>query len=118
MKVIVAGSRTITSYRSVEKAIEKSPFKITELVCGMSRGVDLLGKRWAESHDIPVKEFPARWDIHGKVAGILRNQEMAFYAEALIAIWDGRSRGTFHMIKYMRDKMMKPVEIWRIVVRL
>ena len=117
MKVIVAGSRNITSYRIVKAVLDDPPFEITEVVCGMARGVDLMGKRWAEENDIPVKEFPAHWDIHGKVAGVLRNQQMAFYANALIAIWDGKSRGTSNMIKYMRDKMMKPTKIWRTVVQ-
>lgn len=31
-------------------------------------------------------------------AGFKRNSEMARYADGLIAIWDGRSNGTKHMI--------------------
>lgn len=100
MKVIIAGSRSITDSDSVAIAVILSQFSpITEVVCGMADGVDLLGKRRAEEKGIPVAEFPADWKRHGRRAGILRNQQMAEYADALIAVWDGESRGTAHMIK-------------------
>ena len=111
MRVIIAGSRTIEDYDLVKKAIKDSGFDITEVVSGGAIGVDCLGEWWAEENDIPVKEFTAYWHIQGKPAGILRNQQMALYANALIAVWDGKSKGTKHMIEYMRDKMMKPTLI-------
>lgn len=37
-------------------------------------------------------------DKHGKMAGPIRNLEMAKYADGLIAFWDGKSRGTRDMI--------------------
>jgi hypothetical protein len=57
-----------------------------------------LGVRWAAAHNIPVKPFPAAWKSLGRQAGYLRNEEMARYADALIAVWDGASNGTRHMI--------------------
>lgn len=108
MKVIIAGSRSITEPHLMLEAIYKSEFRITEVVSGMAVGVDRLGVWWANHKKIPVKKFYPDWKYLGKSAGIIRNQEMALYADALIAVWDGKSRGTRHMIKYMRDKMMKP----------
>lgn len=93
MKVIIAGSRGITDYAIVERAIRESGFQITEVVSGTARGVDRLGERWAAEHGIPVAPFPADWKI-GKNAGILRNAQMAEYAEAAIIIWDGSSNGS------------------------
>lgn len=49
---------------------------------------------------IPVIHFPANWDKHGKSAGHIRNAEMAKYADALVAFWDGKSKGTKGMIDY------------------
>lgn len=98
MKTIIAGSRTIVDINIVEKAIKDSGFDITEVVCGEARGVDSLGKKWAIHHNIPVASFPAAWDVHGRSAGFIRNREMAAYGEALIAIWDGKSKGTASMI--------------------
>jgi len=98
MKTIIAGSREVTSYHEVKQAIEKSEFDITQVVSGCARGVDRLGEKFAADYNIPCVKFPADWNTHGKRAGYLRNQQMADYADALIAIWDGESRGTKHMI--------------------
>ena len=98
MKTIIAGGRDIEDYDAVVTAVELSGFEITEVVSGAARGVDSLGERWAEEHGIHVKQFPARWEKHGRKAGPLRNEEMAKYADALIAVWDGASRGTENMI--------------------
>lgn len=104
MKVIVAGSRGITDYEIVKGSIEASPFIISEIVSGGARGVDRLGERWAEETNCPYTRFPAEWHKHGRSAGYIRNTHMANYADALIAIWDGHSPGTRHMIKAAREK--------------
>lgn len=104
MKTIIAGSRTIASYEVVQKAVllaQGAGLEITEVVSGKARGIDTLGEEWAKANNIPVAEFPVRaadWKRYGKRAGYLRNQQMGEYADALIAIWDGKSRGTVHMI--------------------
>jgi hypothetical protein len=98
MKTIIAGSRTITDYSLVEDAVRKSGFHITRVVSGHARGVDTLGEQWANEHIVPLVIFEAHWEVFGKRAGIIRNCEMASYADALIAIWDGQSKGTAHMI--------------------
>lgn len=108
MKVIVAGSRHIDSVAAVNAAILGSGFKITELVSGRCEGVDQTAEALARLHGLPVKEFPANWSKHGKAAGPIRNREMAEYADALIAIWDGESRGTKNMIETM-EKLKKQV---------
>src|SRR5690242_15034090 len=98
MRVIIAGSRDIKDVSLVAQAVERSGFNVTEVVEGGARGVDTLAFGWAQLQKIPVKPFPANWKRYGRQAGILRNIEMADYADALIAIWDGKSRGTRHMI--------------------
>lgn len=104
MKVIIAGSRDITKYNTVEQAVKLSGFEITEVVSGKARGVDTLGEVWALTHNIPVASFPANWNKHGRAAGPIRNCEMAEYAEALIAVYDGESTGTANMITQARSK--------------
>lgn len=42
--------------------------------------------------------------MDGKKAGIFRNIAMAEYAHALIAFWDGESKGTAHMIQAARER--------------
>lgn len=110
MRTIIAGGREITDYEEVCRAILFSNFDITEVVSGKARGVDTLGEQFAKEFNIPIKEFPADWNKHGKAAGPIRNCEMADYVGdegALIAIWDGQSRGTKHMIDYATKKGLK-----------
>ena len=105
MKVIIAGSRSISDSFIVHTIIDNFDLfdNITEVVSGKCpSGVDKLGEEWAEANDRPVKLFPADWKTYGKGAGYKRNQEMAEYAEALLAIWDGESKGTGHMIDIAR----------------
>lgn len=104
MKTIIAGSRTVTNLAVVSHAIECSGFDITEVVSGQARGVDTLGEIWGRSKRLPITEFPADWKRHGRRAGYLRNEEMAQYADALIAVWDGESRGTKHMIDIAKKR--------------
>lgn len=105
MKTIIAGSRTITNYAIVLEAIRNSGFQVTEVVCGGAAGVDSLGELYAfEMDGVSIKKFPANWSLYGKKAGHIRNQEMAEYAEALIAVWDGKSTGTQDMIARAQEK--------------
>jgi hypothetical protein len=108
MKTIIAGSRNINNYSLLCRVMKDVPWEITEVVCGKARGVDTLGERWAHEHGIPVKEFPADWDTHGKAAGPIRNKQMAEYADALVALRLNKSAGTTHMINTM-IKMNKRV---------
>lgn len=108
MKVIIAGSRNLElGVFSMRDIVNASGFDITEVVSGTARGVDSSGEHWAEYHDIPVKRFPADWKRFGKSAGAIRNAQMAHYADALIAIWDGESRGTKNMIDIANKKRLK-----------
>lgn len=107
MKTIIAGSRSIGDLATVLRAVNEAGWTITEVVCGGARGVDTLGELWAHRAGVPVRRFPADWDKHGKAAGPIRNGEMADYAEALIAIWDGVSPGTWNMIQQGRRRGLK-----------
>ena len=99
-KVIIAGTRTFSDYSLLKDGCNhylKNKSEIT-VVCGMAKGADLLGKRYAQENNFPCTEFPANWEKYGRGAGYIRNEEMAKNADALIAFWDGKSKGTGHMI--------------------
>lgn len=112
MRTIIAGSRTVPDYSIVEEAIMESGFVITEVVSGTCRGPDKWGEVWARKRGIPIKCFEPEWQLKGRAAGILRNEEMGDYADALIAVWDGVSRGTKHMIDYAKKKGLR-VFVWK-----
>lgn len=99
MRVAIVGSRTITDIRHVEDAVRMSGFSITTLICGTARGPDTLGEQLAKQHGVPIEYFRPDWDTYGKQAGYLRNSQMAERAQAVIAVWDGKSRGTAQMIQ-------------------
>jgi hypothetical protein len=110
MKIIIAGSRTINNIAEVYRAFLNSHFDPDEIVSGGAKGVDKLGERIAKDNSIPCRVFSADWGKYGKKAGYLRNKDMAEYADALVAVWDGESKGTANMIKLMKD-MGKPVYV-------
>lgn len=104
MRIIIAGSRTV-SEDQVREALEYCDWKgfISCVVSGGAKGADRVGEKWAKENGLEIKLFPAEWEKFGKRAGPLRNQSMAEYANGLISVWDGESRGTANMIELARD---------------
>jgi len=115
MRTIIAGSRGIVDIRYVQWAVHHSGIQISEVVHGGARGVDTLAGQWAAANNVPVKVFPADWNTHGKAAGFMRNQEMAAYAQALIAIWDGVSRGTQHMLQCAGNHKLR-IHLYKVII--
>lgn len=107
LKLIVAGSRNFSNYELLKSVLleylKDRDLSEVEIVSGAARGADRLGERFACEFGCKLKQFPADWS-KGKQAGILRNAEMGNYADALVAFWDGESRGTKHMIDYATKK--------------
>lgn len=101
-RVIIAGGRdfnqTDKAFRHIDKLLRNIDSDLIEIVEGGAKGADVIGREYAISRGIPYKTFEADWDGLGKRAGYVRNAEMATYSTHLIAFWDGKSRGTSHMI--------------------
>ena len=115
MKLIIAGGRNITDLESesIQAFINFLEIEgITEIVSGGAKGVDKAGEIYAHVHNIPCQVFPAEWNKYGKAAGPIRNSVMANYGDALLIIWDGKSRGSADM-KQRMTKLSKPV--WEIL---
>lgn len=115
IRIIIAGSRNFNDYillndevnniisRIKDKDNKFENYKI-EIISGAARGADILGEKYANSSKFDVIKFIPDWKKLGKKAGYIRNSEMAKYAVedgnygVLIAFWDGKSKGTKHMI--------------------
>ena len=100
-RVIIAGSRSFDDYDMLVKTMDMVLQNITDeiqVVCGMAAGADTLGERYAKERGYQIAYFPADWKKYGRSAGFNRNQEMAKNADALVAFWDGKSKGTKHML--------------------
>ncbi|MBY0438578.1 MAG: DUF2493 domain-containing protein [Burkholderiales bacterium] len=92
---------------AVRKAWDTCPWQITAVISGGASGVDSLGEILARENGKPIERFPVskeEWAQHGKAAGPIRNRRMLEAAEALVAVWDGRSPGTLDMITIARKK--------------
>lgn len=101
-KVIIAGTRTFDDYDLLCRYADiklSNIYEPIEIVSGGARGADALGERYAKDRGYELRRFPADWNKYGKRAGYLRNVQMANYADALLAFWDGKSRGTKNMIE-------------------
>lgn len=111
--------------------------KVTEVVSGGARGVDTLAIEWAKKNGVPYKVMKAEWNklnvpgaeivinekddspgpafrYYNARAGLQRNEDMGRYADALVAIWDGISPGTRHMVDFMK-KLGKKVYVKTVV---
>jgi hypothetical protein len=114
VRTIVAGSRGITQESVVRAALHEAflfeAIVPTAIVSGRARGVDLLGEAIAKKAGVSVVGFPAKWKENGQInprAGFVRNVQMALYADALVAVWDGTSPGTAHMIRVAQRMGLK-----------
>ena len=108
-RVIIAGSRTFSNYQLLRDSCnsllsEKQRTHTVVIISGTAQGADRLGEHYARERGFQLRRFPADWDRNGKAAGIIRNAQMADNADALIAFWDGKSRGTKNMIETAKKK--------------
>jgi hypothetical protein len=134
VKLIIAGSRGIKDYATVRQAIIETGVwkkygKSIEVVCGMAKGVDLLGLEFAKRNGLKWWEFPADWDNldvpnavirtkrggkkYNLNAGFDRNKRMGDFADGLLAVWDGISGGTKQMIEYAQNKGLE-IYVYRV----
>lgn len=105
-KVIVAGCRDFADYELLKEKCDfylqnKKPENIV-IVSGHASGTDALGERYAQERGYETEIYPTDWKTHGRAAGPIRNAQMAAVADALIALWDGKSHGIKNMIETAR----------------
>lgn len=113
IKVIVCGGRDFNNFILLTERLDfylQNQGKV-ELVSGGANGADTLAIDYGAMRHIPINVYYADWDAHGKRAGYLRNEEMSRNATHCIAFWNGRSRGTSHMINLTRAAGLKVVVV-------
>lgn len=94
MVLAVIGSRGC----SVENMEEYFPSDVTEIVSGGAKGVDSCARAYAISRGIPISEFYPDYRRYGRGAPLKRNLQILERADAVLAFWDGSSRGTKFVI--------------------
>ena len=123
LRIIIAGGRDFADFdllkketnRIIKMIVEtKIPKEKVTIVSGCAKGADALGEKYATTYGLKLHKIPANWEKFGNRAGYLRNREMAKFVSGmdeeverpkgvLIAFWDGKSRGTKHMIETAKN---------------
>ncbi|MBE6373983.1 MAG: hypothetical protein E7055_18175 [Lentisphaerae bacterium] len=119
MKLGITGSRTIEQFDFIPYfTMRDEKFrafcrmhglgrrKITEVITGGAKGIDTLAFQAAESIGIRNRQFlPDRRKFPGKLiikAYQERNRQIVGRCDILLAVWDGKSRGTRNTLSYAR----------------
>ena len=116
MKTIVTGSTSLTSMdndivkKAIEEAINESGFDVSEIVVGDEmEGVSYLADQLSNDLELDSTIFEsmdASYKEGTLISKQIRNVEMAEYGDQVIALWDGKSQGTEHMITIAKQKGM------------
>jgi len=96
MKLAIVGSRKIKDF-DISKYISKD---VKCIVSGGAIGIDTIAKKYALENNIKLIEFLPDYNQYGKYAPLKRNDKIIKACDMVLAIWDGKSRGT----KYSIDK--------------
>ena len=106
MKLLIVGSRSITDF-------DLSPYIQADtdtIISGGASGVDSLAEQYADSHRLSKYISRPRYDLYGRAAPLKRNEQIVELADAVLIIWDGKSKGTQYTLKYAK-KMNKPITL-------
>lgn len=117
--LLVAGSRSFAHWSQekmndlLSQASSCLDMTFDRIMEGGAPGVDTKSRYWAQGKGYPVETVPAQWDLFGKSAGYKRNVEMVEAADAVIIIWDGKSKGTKHTLNLATKKGIPMVVVIR-----
>lgn len=109
MKLLIVGSRSITDF-------DLSPYiptNIDTIISGGASGIDNLAEQYADSHRISKYIIRPQYDLYGRAAPIKRNEKMVDMADAVLIIWDGKSKGAQYTFKYAKkmDKLTTLIQL-------
>lgn len=97
MKVAVVGSRAAGS-ETYDMILRQLPIGCSEIVSGGAGGVDLLAKRAARQLGLKYTCIRPNYSKYGRVAPLVRNNEIVDRADYVLAFWNGYSKGTRHAL--------------------
>ena len=109
ISLAIVGSRSFNDYKllcGVLKILQKK-YDITRIVSGGAQGADSLGEKYGKENNIETLIFRAEWDKYGKAAGFIRNKTIVDNCDVVLALWDGKSKGTQHTINIAKEKNKK-----------
>jgi hypothetical protein len=108
MNILIYGGRdyrgTEQDFEFLDEVMEKrvSFSSPPVVISGNARGADQLGESWANSRNVAVTLFPAKWEQEGRGAGYIRNKRMLDAGVDLAIMFPG-GKGTNHMSKLLEE---------------
>lgn len=119
MIVAISGSRTITDEAKVceilDELLGSIPINVSAshpdllgevldlVLVGDAKGVDTIAETWSRDRGIPFEVVRPDYRRYRRGGALRRSEQMIARADLLVAIWDGRSSGTKHIIEYARE---------------
>ena len=100
MKLLIIGSRTVVDFDFTPYVGEE----IDLIISGGAKGIDKLAEAFADRHQISKLIIYPQYRRYGKAAPIKRNRQMVDFADAVLAVWDGHSKGTLGTIRYAQKQ--------------
>lgn len=86
---------------------------VAELVSGSAKGIDSYVKRFSDESGIKLVEFKPDYARFGRNAPLVRNTQIALYADIVVAFQSEDSRGTYDTIskshKYGKQIIIKKI---------
>ena len=102
MKVAIVGSRDV-DLSQLDWLDGQVPPDCDGFVSGGARGVDQMAVQLADKRGVPCWEYLPDYARYGRGAPLVRNREIVKQADLVLAVWDGKSRGT----RYVMDQCKK-----------
>ena len=101
MRVLVCGGRDYADKPTLNRVLNEihNNYRITAIIEGDASGTDRLAGIWARLHNVPNLKFPARWHVHGRAAGPIRNKQMLDEGKPDLVIAFPGGKGTANMVK-------------------
>lgn len=100
MKLLIVGSRSLTSFDLAPHI----PPHVDTIISGGAGGIDSLAEQYADAHRLSKCILRPRYDLYGRGAPLRRNEQAVDMADAVLAVWDGRSKGTQYTLNYAKRR--------------
>lgn len=113
MRVLVCGGRDFKDWEKLKDTlnqIDQDP-GISLIIHGGARGADELADRWAMESGSAIKVFYAQWDLRGRFAGMIRNQQMLKEGKPDLVVAFPGGRGTADMVRRAKAAGVKVIEV-------
>ena len=107
MRVLVCGGRDYDNYEELYAVLDwidcswegpETFGPISVIISGHAKGADALSEQWAKKREVSLEIYPAEWNVYGKSAGFIRNQQMIDEGLPDLVVAFQGGKGTLNML--------------------